>query len=197
MLTSDVLNSLYVDKRLSSADIAKRLGCSMGKVNYWLARHQISKRSISDAIYAKHNPSGDPFVIPIIDTREKAQLYGMGLGLYWGEGTKANLHSIRLGNSDPALLKTFIRFLVDLYEVNSEDLRFGLQTFSDIDSAAALSYWTTQLGVTKDQFYKIHVTPSGSIGTYRKKSKYGVVTLYYHNKRLRDIIVNALPGRCS
>ena len=111
MLPVDTLSTLYTDQKLSSAAIAKQLNCSVSKVNYWLNKHHIKKRSISDAIYAKHNPNGDPFVPAKIDSYAKAQLYGMGIGLYWGEGTKANKHSIRLGNSDPALIKMFMCFL--------------------------------------------------------------------------------------
>lgn len=193
MLDINYLQDLYTKQRLSSAQIAKLTSCSVSKVNYWLSKHAIQKRSISDAVYTKHNPNGDPFVIPKIDTLAKAQLYGMGLGLYWGEGTKANKYSVRLGNSDPELIKMFIRFLVELHGVNKNSLRFGLQIFSDTNQELSLAYWTTKLNVEKHQFYKVHITPSGSIGTYRQKSKHGVVTIYYHNKRLRDIIVNALP----
>lgn len=187
------LSTLYTTQQLSSAQIAIRLDCSINKVNYWLAKHSIPKRSISDAVYIKHNPNGDPFRIVEIDTIGKAQLLGMGLGLYWGEGTKANKYAIRLGNSDPELIKTFIRFLTELYQVNRDHLRFGLQVFSDLDPKSSLKYWTTELGVSENQFYKIHITPSNSLGTYRQKSKHGVLTVYYHNKKLRDIIVNALP----
>lgn len=193
MLKKDLLLDLYTQQLLSSAAIAKQLHCSENKVNYWLKKYSIPKRSISDAIYIKHNPNGDPFILPTINSIPKARLYGLGIGLYWGEGTKANKHAIRLGNSDPALIMTFMQFLVELFSVKREDLRFGLQVFSDHDPQSILNYWASKLGVEKSQFYKIHITPSGSIGTYRHKSTHGVVTLYYHNKRLRDIIVNALP----
>lgn len=110
-----------------------------------------------------------------------------------GEGTKASNSSVRLGNTDPELLKEFMRFLTEICGVPKEKLRFGLQLFTDINSEAALAYWTQQLEVKPSQFYKITVTISGSLGTYRKKSMYGVATIYYHNKRLRDILVNFLP----
>ncbi len=32
-------------------------------------------------------------------------------------------------------------------------------------------------------------TRSGKIGTYRQKSAHGVVTVYFHNKKLRDILL--------
>lgn len=193
MLQKDNLENMYVGQRLSSAQIAAKLGCSVNKVNYWLAKYSIPKRSISDAIYTKHNPNGDPFQVASIDTLEKARLSGMGLGLYWGEGTKANKYAVRLGNSDPKLIKMFMRFLIELYQVDKTHLRFGLQVFSDLSPEASLRYWIEELDVDKSQFYKIHITPSGSLGTYRQKSKHGVLTVYYHNKKLRDIIVNALP----
>lgn len=193
MLHKNELTELYIDKKMSSAQISLLLGCSTTKVNYWLNKHEIPKRSVSDAVYARHNPNGDPFSITLIDTIEKAQLYGLGIGLYWGEGTKANRHSIRLGNSDPSLLRMFMRFLTEIYGVSIEDMKFGLQIFSDIEPTEAIDYWVNELNVDESQFYKVHITKSGSLGTYRAKSKYGVVTLYYHNKKLRDIIVSALP----
>jgi hypothetical protein len=117
----------------------------------------------------------------------------VGIGLYWGEGNKANKYAVRLGNTDPELIKVFMKFLVEIFDVKVNDMRFQLQTFTDIDTETALHYWTKVLKVDKSQFYKVHVTISGSIGTYKKRSKYGVVTVYYHNKKLRDILVEMLP----
>ena len=171
------------------SDIAMLLDCSVNKVVYWMDKHQIERRSISDAIYQKHNPNGDPFKVNSICTQADAKLLGMGIGLYWGEGTKSNKHSIRLGNTDPALLNTFMKFLIELFGVKKSDMRFGLQIFTDIDPEKALKYWARELSVKPSQFYKIIVTISGSLGTYRKKSAYGVVTVHYHNKKLRDIVV--------
>ncbi|MBC7746370.1 hypothetical protein H7Y40_00095 [Pedobacter sp.] len=187
------LKKLYNDDLLSMSQIARQFNCSDSKIVYWMKKYGIERRSISTAVYQRHNPEGDPFKIPSIKTMEQAELFGIGLGLYWGEGTKANLDSVRLGNTDPKLLKTFIRFLTEIYGVPKEKLRFGLQIFTDIDSEEALRYWIDELGVEASQFYRITVTISGSIGTYRNKSQYGVVTVYCNNKKLRDILVGLLP----
>ncbi|MEK7557139.1 MAG: hypothetical protein AAB538_04135, partial [Patescibacteria group bacterium] len=135
---------------------------------------------------------GDPFTFKPPRTLGEYKLLGLGLGLYWGEGTKSNKHAIRLGNSDPALLNMFIRFLTKIFDVKKEDLRFGLQTFTDISSKQALDFWVKMLKVKRTQFQKPVVTISGSIGTYRQKSQYGVVTLYYHNKKARDLLMGML-----
>jgi len=155
-------------------------------------KYDIKRRSISEAIYLKNNPGGDPFRFSPPRSISAALLYGLGLGLYWGEGNKANLCSVRLGNTDPGLILVFMRFLIFFFNIEKRDLRFSLQIFTDIDKIKALKYWCRKLGVTRSQFRGITITRSLSIGTYRKKSEYGVVTVYYHNKKLRDVLCQKL-----
>lgn len=193
MIAKNDLQKMYTNDGLSMMQIAAKLSVSHSTVAYWMKKYGIIRRSLSDAITQLNHPDGDPFTIGKIDSIERAKLYGIGIGLYWGEGTKANEYQVRLGNTDPELLRIFIRFLKEIYDVEIHDLRFGLQIFTDISSEEAVQYWTTKLGIKSNQLYKVHVTKSGSLGTYRKKSKYGVLTVYYNNKRLRDIIVGELP----
>lgn len=192
MKKSELL-ALYIDQKMSVTSIARQLGCSTNRINYWLAKYSIKKRSISEAIYLHNNPNGDPFTIRPVKSVSDAMLVGLGIGLYWGEGTKANKYSVRLGNTDPDLLNKFIEFLTYSCGVDKDSLKFGLQIFTDIDPEEALTYWQNKLAIKRSQFYKTTVTISGSIGSYRKKSLYGVVTVYYHNKKLRDTIVSMLP----
>lgn len=178
---------------MSMMEISKELGFSVHKVAYWMAAHNIKRRTISDAVYTKYHPKGDPFKLKTPVTADEWKLLGLGIGLYWGEGTKANQHSVRLGNTDPELIKTFIEFLIKICGIKFEDLKFGLQLFTDINSEEALRFWMNQLNANRSQFYKITVSISGSIGNYRQKSKYGVLTVMYHNRKLRDILVAMLP----
>lgn len=174
--------------------IADTVGCSQHKVAYWMNIHNIKKRSISDAIYIKNNPAGDPFTFKRPTTKEDWMLYGLGLGLYWGEGTKANQYSIRLGNTDPQLIINFIKFLQKIYGVDKSKLKFGLQIFTDIDVKTALLYWQKKLSVNPGQFYKPTISISVSKGTYKRRSQYGVLTIFFHNKKLRDILMKQLAA---
>jgi len=194
MIAKEDLERMYLKEGASMMEIAKKLDCSPKSVQYWMTKYGIDRRSIGDAIYLMNNRNGDPFSIQPIDTVEKGELFGLGVGLYWGEGTKKNKHSVRLGNTDPELINTFIKFLVELFGVSKERLRFSLQIFTDIDPIEALNFWTERLQVSSSQFTKSVITISGSLGTYRQKSQYGVATLYFHNKKLRDIIVGLLPS---
>lgn len=191
-LTKSDLIELYVDLGLSASQIANMRDCSVHKVNYWLHTYGIQKRSISEAIYQLNNPEGDPFEEKRRKTFADTFLFGLGLGLYWGEGTRRSKYAVRLGNSDPNLIKVFLQFLKVIYRIEEEKLRFGLQLFSDTDSTDALKYWSSQLGVHTSQFMKVIVTPVRGKGTYRRKSKYGVLTVYFGNKKLRDMLCNEI-----
>lgn len=191
-MQKDILEELYIKQNRSMQQIADATGCSLNRVDYWMKKYDITRRTRSDATYARHNPNGDPFTIKTRFTAKERELYGMGLGLYWGEGTKANPSSVRLGNSDPGIILRFIEFLEHIYGVSRQNMHFGMQLFTDCSFDEAIDYWTSILGVDKKQFYKPIRTISGSIGTYRKKNQYGVVTLYFNNKRLRDILVEQI-----
>lgn len=124
---------------------------------------------------------------------EDAILFGLGIGLYWGEGTKSSKTSVRLGNSDPRLIRKFIDFLVIIYGINRSRLRFGLQIFGDMNKERVLQFWTTYLNISRTQVYpSIVITPHRGVGNYRKKTQHGVLTLYFNNKKLRDTICRAI-----
>jgi hypothetical protein len=186
------LEKLYIKGKKSVAEIAKTFQCSENKINYWLRKFGIPKRSISEAIYIKNNPGGDPFTFNPPRNILDAQLFGLGIGLYWGEGNKANKNTVRLGSSDAKLLKIFINFLIKFFRIKKEDLKFHLHIFTDIKVIEAKRYWIKELSIREEQIYKPFVSISGSMGTYRKKSEYGVMTVYYGNTKLRNKLVHLI-----
>ncbi len=192
MLDKNYLICSYLRDKKSAAQIAIDCNCSVNQVNYWLSKYEIQKRSISDAVYIKLNPKGDPFSVVRLSKSEEWFLYGLGLGLFWGEGNKVNKNAVRLGNTDPDLIVAFLSFLKIIYQIDERKLRFGLQLFTDIPKEKALRYWCDSLGVSKTQFQKVVITKSTKSGTYRKKSKYGVITVYFSNTKLRDTIIGAI-----
>jgi len=191
------LKRLYIKEKKSSANIAKIFDCSENKINYWLKKNKIPKRSVSEAMYVKNNPKGDPFKLKPPRNASEARLFGLGIGLYWGEGTKASKNTVRLGNSDAKLLKIFITFLIRFFGIKKEDLRFHLHIFTDIKIDDAKGYWIKELNISEEQIYKPFVSITGSLGTYRRKSEYGVMTVYYGNTKLRNKLVHLIEEQIS
>lgn len=197
MIDKDLLAMLYFDKKLSKKQISAELGLSVGKVNWWFEKYEFVTRKRSDAVYLRYNTSAEPFKIKKLITQDDYFLHGLGLGLFWGEGNKVNTYSVRLGNTDVNLIKTFLRFLTEQCGVKQEKIRFGLQVFNDIDPVKALEYWQVQLNYPPNNFMpSVVVSPPQGKGTYRKKSEFGVLTVYVHNKHLREWFIEEIDKLC-
>ena len=189
------LKYLYINKRLSASEISKIFNCSENKINFWLNYYKIKKRNISEAIYVKRNPDGDPFHIKRRFNKRELELNGLGLGIYWGEGDKnPNNTSVRLSNSDPFLVAKFREFLRKIYGVKEEKIRYGLILFNDIKESEAIKFWENNLGIKREQLGKIAIIPPQGKGTYKKKSKYGVFLMSFSNKKLKEIILKDIQN---
>ncbi len=194
MINKLFLEKRYIREKCSVAEIAGELNCSQNKVTYWIQKHNLKKRSISEAQYVKRNPNGDPFSFKSPSSNGEWFLYGLALGLYWGEGNKKSKTAIRIGNTDPDLQRYFLDFLVHMYRVDTSRLRYGLQVFTDSNPEKAKTYWCKKLNILPSSFQKVVVTPSTKRGTYGQKSEYGVLTIYFSNTKIRDTIVDAIEA---
>ena len=124
----------------------------------------------------------------------EALLYGLGLGLYWGEGSKRGKGGMRLANTDPLLIRMFIEFLNTFFAVKKEKSKFGLQIFGDISPDISRGFWMKELGLAEDQFYKIIISKVRGEGTYAYKSEYGVLMVCFNNTRLKRLLCDLIKG---
>ncbi len=194
MIDKILLELYYVDKKMSMSEMANKLDCSVHKISYWMKKYDIKRRSRSDANYELYSRNRKKFHFKKPETEEEWRLYGIGLGLYWGEGNKANRNSVRLGNTDINIIKSFLSFLIKFYNIDESRLRFGVQIFNDIRVDDAIKYWSEGLDYKKSHFMKPVITNQNRKGLYKKKSKYGVLTVYYHDTKLRNALVDELPS---
>jgi len=176
------LEQLYLRDRLSMAEIAHKLDCSVNKVVYWMDRHHISRRHWDEASYLKHNPQGDPFEIKEVRTEAERELFQLGIGLYIGEGTKGNDKAV-LANTDPKVIRAFLRFLREICQVEEKRIYAYLNVFDDVDLKEALDYWIQVTELPRSQFVKPTVRSSKG-GSYNNKSKYGTLTVGISNTKL-------------
>ncbi len=188
------LENLYLVKKLSSTEIALKFDCSATKINYWLSFYKIQKRTISDAVYQKNNPKGDPFSFRPPKTPDQVFLFGLGLGLFWGEGSKRNVHAVRFANSDPEMVKKFVDFLVKIYHINRAKLRFQLLTYDDLNPGDLVAFWARYLSVKNTQFFKTTLLKKRGKGTYITKMKHGVILVHFGNMKLRNLILSQIAN---
>lgn len=98
--------------------IADQYSCSLHKIDYWMRKYHIARRSRSHAAYQRAHPDGDPFTLRTNLSPDERELWGVGLGLYWGEGTKASPSSVRIGNSDPGVIRAILQGCPDTIRQN-------------------------------------------------------------------------------
>jgi hypothetical protein len=110
MMSREVLEQLYYDRRLSMMQIAHQLQVTHATVLYWMKKYGILRRSWSESAYVKLNPCGDPFALPQGMAPQQRELMNAALMLYWAEGSKKSGH-IQIVNLDARVLKLFSRFL--------------------------------------------------------------------------------------
>jgi len=187
------IRQLY-ESGLSTTEVSQRLGFSVHKVIYWMDKVGLKRRSPSQALYAKYNKNGDPFHIKEELNKEEAFLYGLGLGIYWGEGNKADPHSVRVANGDPYVLLTFIQFLEEICSVKPEKIKYGIICFNDSQIGIVADYWSKALKISGEQFGKIVQIPPQGKGTYRRKSQYGVCTVSVCNTKFKRWILDTLAS---
>ncbi len=173
-------------------DIARKLKVSPHKISYWMSKYKIKRRPPSEALYRKYNPGGDPFKLQTPNSIPRAFLYGLGLGLYWGEGNKADKYSVRVGATDPEMILIFRKFLERICGVPKRKFKYSLMCFKDTDPLIAKNFWVKKLKLKPEQIGKVtSLKPLGK-GKYKKTSKCGVCTLYVFNIKLKKWIMDQL-----
>ena len=115
--------------------------------------------------------------------------------LYWAEGAKSR-NTVKLVNSDPALIVFFARFLRESLGVRTEDIRVCLNvhltngmTIEEIES-----YWVELLELPRSCLRKhtLNAKPTSSSGSKPNKLPYGVCTLRVNSTQLVQHIYGAI-----
>lgn len=176
----------------SMTEVSKIFNCSTHKVSYWMNKYNIPRRNISEAIYQKANPTGDPYKIVDINSIYKSKLLGLGIGIYWGEGEKVSKHGIRVINGDFRVILIFRKFLREICTIKEEKISYSLICFNDSEIQKVATYWSNALGTSINKFGKIVQVPPQGKGRYRKKSEHGVCTISVSNIKLKAWILDQI-----
>lgn len=192
IISKDELSKLYSSGQ-SLSEVAKTLGTSVHKIRYWMNKYNLKTRSISEGAYLKANPDGDPFKIKDNFSKNEVFLLGLGIGIYWGEGTKSDgCSSLKVANSDPGIIRTFTAFLKSVCQLKTERFSYSIVCFNDTTRESARKYWSKELNIPPEKFGKITVIPKQGRGTYKKKSSYGVCTIQGNNVKLRRWVLDRI-----
>ena len=114
----------------------------------------------------------------------KKELKIIGIILYWGEGGKTGNWSVRIANSDPAIIRIMMRFFREICLVEDGKFRAHIHTFENADILKTVKYWSKISGIPTKQFYKTYTKPSRASLQKRKTLPYGTLDIYIHDTKL-------------
>lgn len=155
----------------SYKDIIAKIGASKSSLSYWLQEvpyipNDVVRKRISEGP-AKSNQVRNEKKrqqLAIIQKNankqlgkiSKRDLFMLGIGLYIGEGTKAN-EATQFVNSDPNVVKLAMKWFRDIIELDDDHFAVTLHIYPDTVPEDAIRYWSSITGIQKSQFRKYQV----------------------------------------
>lgn len=196
-------------KGYSYSQIKEKLGISKSTLSGWLCDMPLSEERIKELrdfspqrIERYRNTMKGKKDLRLKEVYEKVsrdigkfskrEIFLLGLFLYWGEGTKAANSSTQLTNTNPAMLKFFIKWL-ELLGVDRKDLRIKLHLYSDMNIKDGIAFWSKELKIPINQFKKPYIkeTKLKSI-TYKNGFGKGTCCVIFENRDLWEYTMMGL-----
>lgn len=194
-------------KGYSYSQIKNELGISKSTLHYWLVDYPLSDERIRELrdnsaqrIERFRETCRRKKVLRLEAVRTKAaeavgriskkNILFAGFFLYWAEGMKVDRGTVLLTNTDPAMLKFFIKWL-QLFGVPKEKLKVRLHLYSDMDIKKQTRFWANELGLPPSRFMNTYIKQSDSIKRRNYKGRFGQGTcaVWVHNRDLYEKIM--------
>jgi len=210
----------------SYTQISRELSVAKSTLSSWLAaleisdgaRERINARGRTKAIEALVKRNRQQTVLAIeratklqndfskrIGNLSRRDVLMIGLALYWAEGhkrlivkdgKKRTYHPIALTNSDPGIVKIFIRFLRETFGVVPRDIKVELRLFEHQDAGRAIDFWSKATSIPRENFrkpyYGISISSRGKRPYYRLE--HGIIRIVLSKTVLFHKILGGIEG---
>ena len=115
-----------------------------------------------------------------------------GLFLYWGEGSKRDKGGISFTNTNPFMIKFFIKWL-EQAGFKSDSLKVNLHLYSDMDQMEEIKFWSRELKISKDQFRRPYVKDKKSSEiSYKNGFGHGTCSVVLEKQEMNDYVLSSL-----
>lgn len=197
---------------MSYGQIKKLLGVSKSTLSLWLRNYPLSKQRIRE-LRDRNEQRIEKFRETMRKKKEKRlnriykiqkrlvlplrrrELFLAGLFLYWGEGLKYKMDKLSISNTDPAIIKFFIRWLNISLSVPFKKIRILLHLYSDMDIRREIEFWSKTLLIPLSQFTKPYIKKTSSESIDHKGSfGHGTCNAVVCNVRLAEKIIMSLKA---
>ena len=119
--------------------------------------------------------------------------------LYLGEGAKhKSTQVLLLGNSDPKVIKFFLKLFKNCYNIDESKLRVRIRCRFDQNINELLEFWHKVTKIRKEQFYPTYIDRRTQGKPTLKKEYKGVCTIQYFSTEIQlelEFLANAIMNK--
>ncbi len=192
---------------MSYSQIKQILKIGKGTLSCWLRNYPLSKERISE-LRDRNEVRIEKFRETMRVKREsrlkqtykeqkklilplnKRELFIAGLFLYWGEGAKSRPTDITVSNTDPSMIKFFIRWMTECLKVEKTKMSVDLHLYQDMEIEKEVEYWSTTLSLPTNQFIRPYVKQTLLSGINHKGGfGHGTCNIRVSNARLAEKVL--------
>jgi len=163
--------------------IAQKINVSKSSLSSWLADvpytpNQETIDRIGKARAKSGQVKSQQKLNSILKAREVAKkdigiltrrdLFMLGLGLYIGEGSKAD-NLVRIVNANPKVILLAIRWFKEVARLSNENFSIRIHLYPDNNIEECLNFWSKVTGLLRKQFQKTQI----DLRKNKKKTKKG------------------------
>ncbi len=208
------LQSIELRKKgYSVKEISESLSVARGSVSTWVKNVVLTSEQIQHLKNKSHSPE-------IVERRRQSRLKNerskklivideaaqeirkidesmlkmVGLGLYWGEGSKFTKGMARISNSDPTIIKMGMKFFREICKVDEKKFRAHIHLHSESGVKDAINYWSGITNIPSSQFYKTYTVKSKSSKNLRTTLPHGTLDIGVCDTKLLLKILGWIEG---
>lgn len=188
-------------KGMSYSEIRNLIDVSKSTLSLWLRDLPLNKKRISEL--RDNNPKrienyrntmarkreekiSEVYILASneIGKITERDLFIGGIFLYMGEGSKTTRGTTALTNTNPHILRLFVKWL-HLHHVKEEKIKVQLHLYSNMNIEKQINFWSKSLSLPKNQFRKPYIKKNTTNGiSYMGQFGQGTCTVLYEDVNL-------------
>lgn len=207
---------LRIEKEFSYNAIRKQIGVAKSTLSGWLKNFPLSKEKILELrkkAWKNNEAKIEMFRATMREKREqkmeaiyavyrkklnklpKEALFTAGLTLYLAEGSKRDYSRLVLANTDPNVIKFFIKWLNDFFAVPREKMKAQLHLYENMNIQKEVEFWKKELNFNNEQFFKNQVRKlQKSSFSYRESFRHGTCSIYFGSVEKKTHVMMAIKA---
>jgi len=207
---------LRLDQNLGYASITKLVPVSKSTLSSWLKNYPLSEERITE-LRRQNLKNNDAKIESYIRSKRlirekkfdknyekhlktfkkvsKQSRFVAGLMLYLAEGSKKDYYHISIANTDPSVIRFFMKWMKEFMDVLASSFKVQLHLYLNMDIEKEAKFWSSVLGINSKQFYKHQIRKlQKSSFTYRESFRHGTCQIYFSSSEKKRELMSAIKA---